>query len=442
MKRVMSGRKSRRFMGRLLAGMTAAAVFVSSFAVPGNEVRVYAKETKTGGAVSKEPEVRSVNLNIDGKIAGLENPTVPESTEAEWSNGTGTYIYYASIGRSRLLDADTTDFSRDGEHSLFAVSDGQVNRDIFCMDQEADNGQKCANDWKYSDMYLYLNGETGIESPYTYYLDHIAGKLFSRVQMSALINNYNDSHKDWEETSGDLGYAGLDGEKLFLLDAREIEHEGYGFSHTHEGSKSQSFRNGGAFLRSPSLADDMKTGIMRANLSDNLKSDVTTWDVRDNAGVVYPAYNIRTASVFYTAYKEDDVPADTNLEVKEHFRRTEEKRDCNEWTVSVFDGNEDFRAERNGFFGTVKPGEYVYIRVTDKGNAGEGVQYDRISAMLVDESGTVAAYGMIGSIEQSLVVAQIPMDLKSGKYTLKIFVEDMLYEKKMDGDSKPLPDLS
>ena len=54
-------------------------------------------------------------------------------------------------------------------------------------------------------MYLYLNGETGIESPYTYYLDHIAGKLFSRVQMSALINNYNDSHKDWEETSGDLG---------------------------------------------------------------------------------------------------------------------------------------------------------------------------------------------------------------------------------------------
>lgn len=285
-------------------------------------------------------------------------------------------------------------------------------------------------------MYLYLNGETGIESPYTYYLDHIAGKLFSRVQMSALINNYNDSHKDWEETSGDLGYAGLDGEKLFLLDAREIEHEGYGFSHTHEGSKSQSFRNGGAFLRSPSLADDMKTGIMRANLSDNLKSDVTTWDVRDNAGVVYPAYNIRTASVFYTAYKEEDVPADTNLEVKEHFRRTEEKRDCNEWTVSVFDGNEDFRAERNGFFGTVKPGEYVYIRVTDKGNAGEGVQYDRISAMLVDESGTVAAYGMIGSIEQSLVVAQIPMDLKSGKYTLKIFVEDMLYEKKMDGDSK------
>lgn len=238
MKCVKSGRRSRMFMGRLLAGMTAAALFVSSFAVPGNAGRVYAKESETDGAVFKEPEVRSVNLNIDGKIAGLENPTVPESTEAEWSNGTGTYIYYAGIGRSRLLDADATDFSRDGEHSLFAVSDGQVNRDIFCMDKETDNGQKCANDWKYSDMYLYLNGETGIESPYTYYPDHIAGKLFSRAQMAAIINNYNESHKEWEETSGELGYARLDGEKLFLLDAREIEHEGYGFSHTHEGSKS------------------------------------------------------------------------------------------------------------------------------------------------------------------------------------------------------------
>ena len=75
MKRVKSGRKSHRFMGRLLAGMTAAAVFVSSLAVPGNVGRVYAKETETGDMVFKEPEVRSINLNIDGKIAGLENPT-------------------------------------------------------------------------------------------------------------------------------------------------------------------------------------------------------------------------------------------------------------------------------------------------------------------------------------------------------------------------------
>ncbi len=435
MKRVMSGRKSRRFMGRLLAGMTAAAVFVSSFAVPGNEVRVYAKETKTGGAVSKEPEVRSVNLNIDGKIAGLENPTVPESTEAEWSNGTGTYIYYASIGRSRLLDADTTDFSRDGEHSLFAVSDGQVNRDIFCMDQEADNGQKCANDWKYSDMYLYLNGETGIESPYTYYPGHIAGKLFSRAQMAALINNYNDSHKDWEETSGEMGYAGLDGEKLFLLDAREIEHEGYGFSHTHEGSKSQFFRNGGAFLRSPSLADDMKIGIMRANASDNLKSDVTTWDVRDNAGVVYPAYNIRLSSVFYTAYREEDQFLSANLDPDESYRMTKEKGGSNAWTVAVFDGNDGFRARRIDDDGILQPGGGIHFTIDSMGQPGEDVEYDRISAMLVDESGTVIAYGKIYDLPGNggIHMIKIPEGVEDGKYTVKIFAEDMLYEPEWHG---------
>lgn len=88
----------------LPAGMTVEAVLGSSFAVPGNAGMVYAKEMETGGLVFKEPEVRNVNLNIDGKIAG---------------------------------------------------------------------------------------------------------RLPSKAQMAALINNYNDSHKGWEETSGGLAYAGL-----------------------------------------------------------------------------------------------------------------------------------------------------------------------------------------------------------------------------------------
>ena len=437
MKRVKSGRRSRMFMGRLLAGMTAAALFVSSFTVPGSAGRVHAKETETetGGAVFKEPEVRSVNLNIDGKIAGLENPTVPESTEAEWSNGTGTYIYYAGIGRSRLLDADTTDFSRDGEHSIFAVSDGQVSCDIYWWDKKADNGQKSVNDWKYSDMYLYLTGETGIESPHTYYPDNIAGRLFSKAQMAALISNYNDSHEDWEEISGELGYAGLDGEKLFLLDAREIEHEGYGFSHTHEGSKSQFFRNGGAFLRSPSLADDMKTGVMRANASDNLKSDVTTWDVRDNAGVVYPAYNIRLSSVFYTAYREEDQFLSANLDPDESYRMTKEKGGSNAWTVAVFDGNDGFRARRIDDDGILQPGSGIHFTIDSMGQPGEDVEYDRISAMLVDESGTVIAYGKIYDLPGNgdIHMIKIPEGVEDGKYTVKIFAEDMLYEPEWHG---------
>ncbi len=119
MKRVKNGRRSHRFMGRLLAGMTAVAVSGSSLAVPGNVGTVYADETETSGPAFTGPEVRSINLNIDGKIAGLEDPTVPESTGTEWSNGTGTYIYYAGIGRSRLLDADTTDLN--ASPSLFSL---------------------------------------------------------------------------------------------------------------------------------------------------------------------------------------------------------------------------------------------------------------------------------------------------------------------------------
>ena len=84
----------------------------------------------------------------------------------------------------------------------------------------------------------------------------------------------------------------------------------------------------------------MKTGIMRTNPSDNLKSDVTTWDVRDNAGVVYPAYNIRLSSVFYTAYREEDQFLSANLDLDESYRMTKEKGGSNAWTVAVFDGND------------------------------------------------------------------------------------------------------
>lgn len=428
----MNLKKERRYMMKLLAGITAVAVFSSSLYLPRNVETVYANETVK---VSAEPEVRSVNLNIDGKIAGLEDPTVPESTEAKWSNGTGTYIYYAGIGRSKLLDADTTDFSKDGEHSLFAVSDGQVDRDILYRDEKADNGQKYANDWKYSDMYLYLTGETGVESPNTYYPNNIAGRLFNKVQMAALINNYNDSHKDWEETSGELAYARLDGEKLFLLDAREIEHEGYGFSHTHEGSRSQLFENGGALLRSPSISNDMKAGITMPDSLDCMKYDVTAWNVADNIGVVYPAYNIRLSSVFYTAYREEDQFLSANLDPDESYRMTKEKGGSNAWTVSVFDGNDGFRARRIDDDGILKPGGGIYFTIDSMGKSGEDVEYDRISAMLVDEKGTVIAYGKICDLPRSgsSLMVKIPEEVEDGKYTIKIFAEEMLYEPEWHG---------
>ena len=100
---IRNSRKTHGLVGRLLAGMTAAAVFTSSFVVPGNAGMVYAKEAETGNPAATEPEVRNINLNINGKIAGLEDPTVPESTEAEWSNGTGTYIYFGNMGASCIL---------------------------------------------------------------------------------------------------------------------------------------------------------------------------------------------------------------------------------------------------------------------------------------------------------------------------------------------------
>lgn len=431
---VKEGGKSHRFRRRLLAGMAAVAVFGSSLAVPGNVGTAYAKEAATSGPAVSEPQVRSVNLNIDGKIAGLEDPTVPVSTEAEWSNGTGTYIYFGNMGRSRLLDSDTMDFSKDGERSMFLVCDWSTGGGYYNADVTADNGQNKANDWKFSEIYLYLNGKK--EAPDSCYSGNFFEKLFHKAQQAALIENYNTSHGDWEETSGELAYSALTGEKVFLLDAREAEHEGYGFSHTHMASQSRRFRNGGGWLRSPSASDDTKAGVTYSLEGCNVISGAVSSDeVTVINNQIYPACNIRLSSVFYTAYREEDQLLSANLDADESYRMTKEKGESNAWTVSVFDGNDGFRARRVDDDGILQPGGGIHFTIDSMGKSGEDVEYDRISAMLVDENGTVVAYGKICDlpVNGSFLTVKIPEGVADGKYTVKIFAEDMLYEPEWHG---------
>ena len=429
MRRVKNGRKPRRLMGRLLTGgIIAAAVFSSSLTVPGSARMVYANKMET-----KEPQVRSVNLNIDGKIAGIENPSVPESIEAEWSNGTGAYIYFGNMDRSKVLDSDTTDFSRDGERTMFLVCDSGVDAGYYNADIIACNGQKKANDWKFSEIYLYMNGKDGATD--THYSGNCLETLFNKAQQAALIENYNTSHGEWEETSGELSYSALDGEKLFLLDAREVEHEEYGFCHTHKPSQSRRFRNGNGWLRSPSASDDTKAGVTYYVDEDlNVaRGAVSSAKVTTHNVMIYPAYNIKRSSIFFTSYREEDVTALGESYTKYadlSYKPTEEKGKSNAWKLSIFDGNEGFAAERADS-GLVKPGEKVSVNITSMGTIMEDVDYEQISAMLVDERGTVIAYGKIKDIDGNgigTVDVKIPESAENGQYTLKLFAEDILYE--------------
>lgn len=82
------GRK-RRVMRRLVARVMVVAMTVSSFCLAGNVQTVYAAETEeTKRELTTEAEVRNINLNLNGKIAGINNPTIPEDESAKWSNGT------------------------------------------------------------------------------------------------------------------------------------------------------------------------------------------------------------------------------------------------------------------------------------------------------------------------------------------------------------------
>ncbi len=100
-------------MGRLLAGMTAAAVFVSSLPFQGMREVCMQRKRKQAVCHLKNPKSGASTSILAGRLPGLKTRLLPENTEAEWSNRTGTYIYYAGIGRSRLLDADANGFQQD-----------------------------------------------------------------------------------------------------------------------------------------------------------------------------------------------------------------------------------------------------------------------------------------------------------------------------------------
>ena len=74
-----------RVMRRLVARVMGAVLAISIIWLPGNGQAVYAEEAEgTEEKVSTEREIRNVNLNIDGKIAGISDPTPAKSQDAQW----------------------------------------------------------------------------------------------------------------------------------------------------------------------------------------------------------------------------------------------------------------------------------------------------------------------------------------------------------------------
>ena len=369
----------------------AAIALTLAVCLQGSGVKVYASGDDTNAV--QVPEVRSINLNINGSIAGIHDPSGPEDENSEWSNGSGSHIRYGNRWFN-VLDCDADDFTQDGSKSVFLWSEELIAPMKFS--QITDNSTPGKNAWADSQIREYLNND-------------FLGDSFSSVEQAAIADSYNDSHSGWERLSRYWKAADLDGDKVFLLDAVEATSGKYGFMETASRSKSRAHNGKNWWLRSCVTNNQYEAGYVAF---EGMVSSVNA-SVPVDTFYYGAALNLSLDDIFFSA-AQNSRPY--------YFTETEEKEGGERWLVTIYDGNSGFDA-RLLSDPVLRDEKTVNIKVDDIGEAFDGVTYNQITGMLVDENGTVIACGKIGNIDDEEIEVELPDGIADGSYTLKVFAE-------------------
>ena len=258
----------------------------------------------------------------------------------------------------RVLDIKTSDF---GSTTMFLDCDSTYNDVKFNPDTS-----DVSNVWQDSPLRKMLNGN---------FLN-----CFSDKEQAAIYNSQNpSSHESWEETwETHPAYGKLhpDGDKIFILDAREAEHEAYGYFHTDDDAKSRD-KSKSYWLRSPLKADS--NYVIFVNPDGNLA--VSNSD--SNLGVS-PALNLDLSAVLFSTVKFEDKSIFSETKVPTNLH--------NNWVLTLSSGDTGFKAVRTNPEEIITAGAGGNVKLSLSG-AMSGA--NQISAMLLDSNNTVLRYGKI-----------------------------------------------
>lgn len=470
----------------------------------------------------KQPEVRTVNLNIDGTIAGIHNPGQPAQANAKWAAGRGSYVYFGNYwqndtnGDGKADSSDTKEQvkwrvlsvendSQKGIHwnsntnpdSLFLMSDRvldciRYNDRIYTeqgsqvfsgMDASYQNAARSAyfNDYESSNIRKWLLSETyedwvcgngctgnllGLVTFNNYTQGGFLKNAFSEQEIACIQSTYTSPDNQRFGFHSWMQDSYVDDDKVFLLGLKEVCTQQYGFyditdsyfpnscsagaevteyamGHANKILEDTNWLEGvklgpcdkieGMWLRSVTpgggpMNTTATAGIVYATLSGfEIQSEAEIPHViewydnkefigqleKNNLGVA-PALNLNRSSILFAM--EHGYRADGNFQ-------TTVESNTNEWDLTL-NGGSGFSASLSQ--DTVKPGDRVQVTVTDIGTPKPGVTYNQISAMLVDEAGTVASYGKISNrLDPGGLTVQIPKDLEAGRYTMRVFAEQI-----------------
>ena len=164
----------------------------------------------------------SVPVVFEGKTASntklgtdlMSSPAVPQTSADKWN---GSYVYFGKYENEpvlyRVLDPKTDIF---GSSTLFLDSDEGLYDDYFDEENQT-------NIWNDSDIRANLNGDLFLNKD----------GVFTSVEKASIVNSTIASHplEGIHQGAIDLyeNYVGLDGDKVFILDAEDTYNGEYGY---------------------------------------------------------------------------------------------------------------------------------------------------------------------------------------------------------------------
>ncbi len=335
----------------------------------------------------------SAYADMEKTITGLGtgaivNPASPTETTSAWS---GSYVYYGNYDESndgtaeatkyRVLDKASTDFGVSGG-SLLLDCDSSLYSTVFDADSK---------EWTGSDVNIGLNGDS--------YLTKNGN--FTAVETVAIAASSKTSASQ-NDGSGDVrfSFSGLNGEKIFLLDVKEVTRSSYGYSDTRSAAENRAKKHtypGNkvyptyALLRSASVGDAIQ--------SCRLVGDGSLYlEYCEYSAYVSPAFNVSLKSIVFSS-----LVSGTAGETGAEYKLTLSDSDL---TIAVTDGS---RVTRNGSTITVP------YTITDNSDTSEA---DQVSVLITDSEWTAGAAATSGYTYLKLNVKGSVGTSGTGTFTL------------------------
>ena len=361
--------KNKKWMKKAAIGFLAFAIVLSAW--PGERAKA-----------AVDPEVRDINLNLNGTIAGIYDPV--SSGSGYWS---GNYIHFGNYDNSyirwRVLDANTRGIFNESP-TMLVVSNFILDTWYFRAESWADD----ANQWLASDARSWMDENI------------FAG--FEKGEQEAVALSTKLTLAEGETEMEERVYAPLKDDRLFLLDIAEVK-PAYGY--VSEGARG---------IEGTWWTRTAVEGVNNVQGTFCPIGKATRRDGSTRQGIV-PACNLELEKIAFAARGV--------VEKSSVFAPTRDGSDIRMWDLTLKDGT-GFAAKSQATT-AAEPGGDIVVEITALASGNQN-PYTQISAMLVDAKGTVQAYGKISDeIQTGNVTVSLPEKLPEGRYVLKVFEESI-----------------